>query len=257
MKVTLVLEKLSAFGLGLCALVGPSACLDTGVDVASAELRVRGDTASTIAARDGWVVTLQHAKIAFGPLWLCPGNTAGELCDVARGEWLDSVVVDALDNETKVAGEMWGHEGEVRSWMYDYGLVSLLTAKEPFRSEAAKELGGNSVELRGCATKEMRTEVCFSLALPVSQSTEAERGVAVVRVSGGGQALARFGQVRRLTATFDAATWLGAVDFEALSALQTCEPGCDVLELGADSQAARAVRSALEASARPKLQWRR
>ncbi len=231
------------------------ACVDTGVSSTSAELFVAGDTSLAISARDGWQLTLERAQLAFGPLWLCPGNTAGELCDVARAEWLESVVVDALDDKANSVGEIWGNAGAVRSWMYDYGLVSRLTHKEPYRTEAADVLDGNSVRIRGCATKEVR-KLCFELELPVAQSTTAEQGVPVVRVSGNGSALAHFGSVRRVTALFDAADWLQTVDFEALALQQACEQDCAVVELDADSQAGRAVRSALEGTARPELVWR-
>lgn len=241
--------------LGAWAILA-TACVDTGAPLTSAELRVQGDTESVIAGRDGWIVSLQQAQVAFGPLWLCAGNTAGELCDVARAEWLDAVVVDALDATPKDVGEIWGNEGAIRSWMYDYGLVSLLAEKEPYSTEAAQSLGGNSVRIQGCAEKSPR-RLCFSLQLPIAQSTMAEQGVPVVRVTGSGDSLAEFGRVRRLTASFDAGDWLGGIDFEGLAAQEGCEPQCAEVVLGSDSQAARSVRSALEGTARPKLIWKR
>lgn len=232
------------------------ACVDAGTSMKSVELRVAGNTAAVVPARNGWQVTLERARLAFGPLWLCAGKTAGGLCDLARAEWLDAVVVDALDDRARSVGELWGSDGEVRSWMYDYGLVSLLTTPKPYRTEAAKSLGGDSVHVSGCASKQER-RVCFALKLPVAQGTAAEQGVPVVRVSGSGNVLTRFGAERRLTVVFDAGDWLGTIDFDGLLAEHPCEGECEPVELEADSQAARAVRSALEGTARPELVWTR
>lgn len=240
----------------LGALFVATACVDAGTSMKSVELRVAGNTRSVIPARNGWQVTLERARLAFGPLWLCAGKTAGELCDVARAEWLDAVVVDALDDEAKTVGELWGSEGDVRSWMYDYGLVSLLTTPKPHRTEAANNLGGNSVDVVGCASKQEQ-RVCFALRLPVAQSTAAEQGVPVVRVSGNGNVLTYFGTDQRLTLVFDAADWVGTIDFDGLPAANGCEGDCEPVALEADSQAARAVRSALEGTARPELVWKR
>ena len=77
-------------------------------------------------------VTIDRADLAFGPLYLCAGATAGDLCDTARFEWLDSAVVDTTLSDPVKVGELSGVTGTVRSWMYDLGLSSQLTREAPF-----------------------------------------------------------------------------------------------------------------------------
>ena len=241
---------LASFGLGL----GVAGCVDTGATEVNAELRVVGATDLVVNARNGWQVMLDEALVVFGPLWLCAGTTAGELCETARAEWLDATVVDALDDAEQRVGQLVGSEGEVRSWMYDYGLVSRLTEVDPWITPAAKTLNGNSVRLAGCATLEAK-QLCFNLELPIAQGAAAEQGVPVVRVSGSKRVLATFGKVQQLTAGFNAAEWISTIDFDSLYFENGCDVGCEVISITAENQAARAVRSALEGTARPTLDW--
>ncbi len=232
-----------------------TACVDSSVAMRDIELRVAGMEATAFDGRDEWTIELDRARLAFGPVTLCPGRSAGEFCESARGEWIDAVVVDGLEPKAKRAGDLVGTSGPVLSWMYDYGLVSLLTHKAPYVTEAADDLGGNSVQLRGCAFKAER-RVCFELSAPVSQTTETEQGVPVVRVSGI-QGVSDLTQISSLTATFDPRDWVATIDFEALTLGQQCEAECDVGRLAADSQGVRAVQSALAGTARPQLSWKR
>lgn len=228
------------------------ACGDDAVSVRDIELRVAGARVSAIAGRDEWTVELETARLAFGPLTLCPGRSAGEFCDTARGEWVDAVVVNALEPRTKRAGYLVATTGPVLSFMYDYGIVSLLTRTTPYITDAARELAGNSVELRGCATKAGQ-ELCFALSAPIAQTNQTEQGVPVVRVNGL-RGLADLTQVSRLTATFDPTSWVSSIDFDAIAREFECENRCDV-ELTSGSQAARAVQTALAGSARAQLTW--
>ncbi len=232
-----------------------TACVDSGVTMRDIELRVAGTEATAFDGRDEWTIELDRARLAFGPVTLCPGRSAGEFCESARGEWVDAVVVDGLEPKAKRAGDLVGTSGPVLSWMYDYGLVSLLTEKAPYVTEAASDLGGNSVQLQGCAFK-AEQRVCFELSATVSQTTETEQGVPVVRV-GGVQGVSDLTQISSLTATFDPRDWVATIDFDALTLGQECEAGCDAGRLAADSQAVRAVQSALAGTARPRLSWKR
>lgn len=229
-------------------------CVDSGTNVHEVGLWVNGRADNRFEGRDGWTITLARAELAFGPVTLCPGTSAGEFCESARGEWVDAVVVDALHGEARRVGSVVGTTGPVLSWMYDYGLVSVLTQTDLYETKAARELDGNSVEIEGCADK-AEASLCFTLAVRLGQNAEVERGVPVVRVSGE-PGLADFGQTKRFAFGFDPQTWLSGVDFEALGATQTCETDCAPLVLDGETQAGRAVQIALAASGRPKLSWK-
>lgn len=239
-----------------CALLGVLlvGCVDTGTNVHEVGLWVNGRADNRFEGRDGWTLTLERASLAFGPLTLCPGTSAGEFCETARGEWVDAVVVDALDERARRVGSVIGTTGAVSSWMYDYGLVSVLTQSDLYETKAARQLGGNSVQVAGCADKD-GVSICFTMAVRIAQNAEVERGVPVVRVSSE-PGPTDFGQTQRLAFAFDPQAWLSGVDFEALRAEQTCETDCAPVVLDGETQAGRAVQIALAASARPELSWK-
>lgn len=237
--------------MALCGCL--AGCVDSGTDVREIELRVRGTDVSEFEGRSGWSVALTRAEVAFGPVTLCPGSSAGEFCEVARGEWLGSVVVDAQSERSQRAGDVFATSGTVSSWMFDYGLVSLLTQSKPYVTEAARKLGGNSARVVGCATKSDQ-ELCFTIEARVAQNTDTEHGVPVVRVNGTGvkQDLAA---VERLEFVFEPQRWLAQVDFDEMFAAAACDETCEPVIADADSQAVRAVQTALVASGRPTLDF--
>jgi hypothetical protein len=218
-------------------------CLDTGRERVSIPLRVAGVAPTAVAGAGGWTITLASAELAFGPLYLCAGEQAGALCETARLEWTESIVVDALDPEPRVAGALQGVSGPVRSWMYDLGITSLLTQQRPAALAAALELGENSVRLSGVARRAER-ELPFELALPIQQDEAAELGACVVRKSTSDPFVHEItGDEIALTVRFDPRPWLLEVDIDALT------------EDPASAQAKRALRNALVAGARPSFEW--
>ena len=239
----------------VCAVLSlTSSCVDTGSASAAADLYLQGTRPGALQARDGWELELQRAELAFGPLTLCPGTTPGELCETARAEWVGTALVDALDEDAKRVGQLVGSRGPVGSWMYDLGIVSLLSRSEAFESDAARALGGYSALLAACATKDER-EVCFEVGVRVVQSSEAEQGIPVVRVSGD-RSHPDFGRAKRLTLRFDPAAWTTTIDIERLMAEAKCEASCaEMVSVSDDSQTARALRSALENVVRPDVEW--
>lgn len=245
------MRQLSLLVLGLAL---SSSCVDTGTVVTDVELRLRGTRTEAFQGRDGWTVELTAARLAFGPLSLCPGNSAGAFCNTARGEWLDSAVVDALDEMSHGVGDLVATSGPVHSWMYDYGLVSLLTRPDLYVTDAARELGNHSVDIVGCAQRQQQ-RVCFQIRTDVSQSDDTEKGVPVVRVNDVDE-IDNLASAERLTLTFDAREWVGGIDFQRMAADSACEAQCEPTLIQPDSQAARAVRIALAGSARPSLKWK-
>ena len=226
-----------------------TACIDTSQRSIDLPLRLAG-TAPTVPILAGdWAVTLTEARLAFGPLYLCAGAQAGTLCETARAEWLGSAVVDALSGTEVEAGRISGVSGPVRSYMYDLGIVSLLTQQSPVVLEAAAALSGSSLVLRGSA-KRGADVVRFGTDLPVRQEEGTEIGVSVVRKSGNEPfSYELTGDEAGLTIRFDASVWVSQVDFAALS------PGPPVT-LTEGTQGYRAIHSQLVAGTRPRFEWR-
>jgi hypothetical protein len=206
----------------LAVVLGVGGCLGASQEHAEVRLRIAGApvTGPFPTTRD-WSVELERADLAFGPLYLCAGYRAGALCDTARLEWLDSVVVDGLDPGHRDAGVLLGTSGSVRSWMYDLGIVSLLTQQTPRALSAAEELGGNSVVLAGSARKNAHT-IGFSLELPIAQT--AEPGVPVIRKSTRDPFAEDVTGGETLTVGFDPRQWVRDVDFDALVEDAVCAP---------------------------------
>lgn len=235
--------------LAVAALGLVSACVDTGTRIREIELRVRGRDVGVFMGRNEWSVELTRARVAFGPVTFCPGRSAGEFCETARAEWLDSVVVDGLEARFERAGDAIGMSAAVSSWMYDYGFVSLLTQTQPHVTRAARELGERSVAIAGCASKSER-RVCFELQAVIAQTTRTEQGVPVVRVNGTGDTH-DLSTVGRIEFSFDPAAWVAQVDFDEIAS--ECADACEAVTLAEDSQAVRAVQTALVSSARPRV----
>lgn len=243
---------MKTLGLTTCALLW-CACIDTGPQHTTIELSVAGTgvTAPFVVDTD-WQVTFDSAELAFGPLYLCAGTQAGALCETARAEWLDSAVVDALEPSARQVGSMDALTGTVRSWMYDLGIVSLLTRPEPVALDAAASLGGYSVRLSGTASRGSDA-IAFSAALVIQQDTGTETGVPVVRSAPSQGFSHDLGEQDQLTVRFDPRPWLDAIDFD-----QLCDAtlGCPAeVELEPESQAARAIRNQLVAGPRPSFEF--
>lgn len=224
----------------ICCFLWPwlvLSCAETGQDHVSVELAVRGTDAPTpVDSGSGSAITLSRAELAFGPLYLCPGATAGELCETARAEWLDTIVVDLLDTERRSAGELIGSSGPLLSYMYDLGISSQLTRSEPTILPAAAELGDASLVLEGRAVVD-GIELPFSLSLALQQTTETEIGVPIVRKSS-----SEFFQHEltpsdeSLTVTFDATPWVRSLDLSPYVTRDSCQVDgpartCDRTEL--------------------------
>lgn len=274
---------------------GLAGCVDDPQGTASVPLLVAGTTVDgPFPGAGDWTIALDTAELAFGPLYLCAGAQAGELCDTARAEWLDSAVVDALSPTPVEVGALGGVTGPVRSWMYDLGIASLLTRQDPLALDAAEELGGNSVRLIGTATRG-DDAIPFTAELPIRQEEGNERGVSVVRKASNDPFDHEIvGSGEQLTVVFDARPWLSAVEFErfvqdascaaggpalvcAGTVEQTCaadgqvdgtrecadagavcvpDLGCvDRVRVAPDSQAQRAIRNQITAGQRPSFEF--
>lgn len=239
--------------LWLSCIALASGCVDTGQAPVALPLQLAGSTSDApLTAAGGFSVELERAELAFGPLYLCAGALAGDNCETARLEWLDSVVVDVRSPELVDAGLLTGASGPVRSGMYDLGIASLSTLPEPLVLPAAASLGDRSVRLAGVATRDDE-RVPFELELAIQQGAEAEIGVSVVRVSDvPGLEHDVTGDEAALIVRFEAGPWLSDMDFASALA------GGPILErvrFDAESQPARALRAALLSGPRPTFEW--
>jgi hypothetical protein len=241
----------------LAALCG-SACADAGGSDVTVPLYLSGtDVSDPFAAMGDVPVVLERADLAFGPLYLCAGARAGRLCETARLEWLGSAVVPATNPEPRRAGNLTGVSGQVRSFMYDLGITSLLTTTDPLVLPAAEELGGASLVVEGSADVD-GVALPFHAEIRVAQESETEIGVPVVL----GTTSEIFGhrvtaQEPGLFVEFDPRAWLQSVDFRALAQSAPCAPSSTVgpCEIGPETQAARALHNAVVSGDRPRFEW--
>lgn len=246
-------SRVGRMALGGALALALAGCIATGQDSVSIPLRVAGtEPPAAIEGQDGFVVGLDEAALVFGPLYLCAGALAGDNCETARLEWLDAITIDLLDPLGVEAGRLSGFTGPVRSAMYDLGVVSLLTEAEPVALPALAELGGNSVRLRGTAARGAEL-VTFDIALPIRPGAESQIGVSVVRVNDAADLRHEVaGDERELIVRFDASRWVREVDF-SLGLTTAGAPG--ELPSGEDSQAARAVATAILLGERARFEW--
>lgn len=177
-----------------------------------------------IQASGGVTLQINKAQLAFGPLYLCAGYNAGDHCDLARLEWLDSIVLDLQRPNTVTLGQLDGVDGTVRSWMYDMGISSQLTDKNPVMLKAAKTLNGNSVVIEGTATHNNRS-LPFVANIVVSQYEKTEFGIPVVRKRIDERFEHRVtGDEGALQLSFDPRLWLEGLDLSPYFADQSCAP---------------------------------
>ena len=144
-------------------------------------LQTQGTKIEEVQLNEG-VLKVERADLAFGPLYLCSGVQAGNLCDTARLEFLDSKVIHLLDDNESSLGRLNGMSGMVQSWMYDLGIVSTLTHSRPVILNAARDLGGYSFVLEGTLRIQNR-DISLKIEVALSQFDATEKGVSLVRKS--------------------------------------------------------------------------
>ena len=166
--------------LGLSLLFG-CAPVEQSQEYGEIPLKVKGTPVDDVELDEGRF-KVERADLAFGPLYLCSGLQAGHLCETARLEYLDSQVIDLLNEQEVSLGKLTGMSGLVRSWMYDLGIVSTFTQSRPVVLESAKELDGHSFVLEGLLTFQNR-EIPVKISVVMSQTESTEQGVPLVRKS--------------------------------------------------------------------------
>ena len=279
----------------IVVLLPLTSCIETGQDQTNIPLFVAGrDISEPIVVEGDVELWLDRAELAFGPLYLCAGTTAGDLCDTARLEWLDAVVVDTMEVEPIRAGDLIGTTGPVASWMYDLGISSQLTQPDPVVLRAAASLDDASFVVEGRALIG-DIELPFSASIPIQQTDNTELGIPVVRKS---VSETFFRDVASdepgLVVRFDPAAWVSGIDLTPYVTREQCSPagaaivcdsriervcnndgtelssvdcgavgqvclpdrGCaERLDIGEDTEAFRSIRNALLSGERPSFAW--
>ncbi|MEM9072070.1 MAG: hypothetical protein AAGE52_26425 [Myxococcota bacterium] len=230
-----------------CAMLLLVGCIDTGLSPVEPELVVQGSAVpESFEVRDGWVVELRRADLAFGPLYLCAGAQAGDLCEVARGEFLRSITIDALDPEPRSIGTFPALDGPTRSAMWDYGYTWDLTEQMPAPTEAGEELQA-SVVLEGTARRDDDV-VDFLAEVVIAPNRE---GLVIVRAPNAFEH--SIDDNDRLVVSVDPEGWLSGVRFDDL--VDAERPDGQPATFSEDGQPWRSVSNALTTREQPSLEW--
>ena len=203
-----------------------SGCIQPSQDEVVIPLFVSGTPLSDSVMSTGDVpVQIDRADLAFGPLYLCAGASAGDLCDTARLEWLGTEVVDTTSGEPQEVGALMGTTGPVGSYMYDLGISSQLTRDDPYILEAAASLGDASFVVSGEAMVD-GVALPFRAALQIQQNEDTELGVPVIRKSTSERFSEDVGpDTSSLSIRFDPRPWIDGVDFRAYVTRERCADG--------------------------------
>lgn len=204
-------------------------CIDTSLSPVTLEFRAEARGESSFEGRDGWQVELTTARLLFGPLYLCPAPQSGDLCDIARAEFLDVATIDALASDSQSLGELAGVSGVTRSAMWEYG------RPWPIAAAAVQPLSADSsLHVVGVARRDGE-ERPFDLRIDIEP---ARPGVVSVR------AAELFNIVltdeQSVVVETDVEAWFAGVDWSLFGEED-------------EEQARRALSSALVVSARPTI----
>jgi hypothetical protein len=230
--------------LALGALLLCVGCGSTGQREVSYPLFASGQAPAPFRAGD-WEVTLEVARVGFGPAYFCATAAASsDLCPAAVAEFAQSAEFDALSPTPQQLGSIEGVSGTIRSATYDYAYTWLTTQRSPRPTAAAPR--GHSAHFEGRATRGART-IRFVADVDVLPQTQGTRVVQGARA----EADVQDSNVR-LDLRVDAAAWWRNVDFEELA-----QSDRDIVVVPPTSRAYSAVVIAMTATATPVLEWSR
>ena len=224
------------------ALVACAACSGTGQPEVEYQAFAATEAPGTIAADNGWSVTLDQATVAFGPVYFCAAASgSATLCETAVGELLTITAFDALDPTPHLLGTAHGFTGKVQSASYDYGIHWFLTEDAPTPAPVAP--GGHSAHFAGSAVKAGKT-VHFRADVDVAPQFQGQRAApsqsAMATIGGDGQ---------QLDIHFEIGQWLEHVDFDAAPA------GEDPYVIAAGTRNHGAMVIGMTAEAPPAFVW--
>jgi hypothetical protein len=212
----------------------------TNLEPVEYALAARSLSGPTFTA-SGWDITLDDARLGFGPLYLCASlSAAPEFCETAVAELIDVVTIDLESTAANEVGRIRGISDTVHTALYDYG-ITWRAGSAPVTAPDAPE--GHALVMRGTA-QSGTTSVGFEILLDLAPQQPASYA-----------ALARIPERRqsndtRLELGFDPSLWLAGVDFAALAAL-----GQPVVTIRLADPAGSVVATALTSTARPTFTW--
>lgn len=201
-------NRSAALLLSALAAIG---CAGTGQPEAPYEAVAVGAAPREVLAGD-WTITLEEARVAFGPAYFCASATAGEdICEEALAEIAAVAAVDALDPSAQPLRGMRGYAGEIKSVAFDYGIHQFTTESKAVAAPEAP--GGHSAVLRGRAARADGAALSFTAAVDVKPQKQGQRAVTSLTTS------AAVGEEGiRLEVRFDPQAWIAEVDFDELAA---------------------------------------
>jgi hypothetical protein len=228
----------------LCVISALS-CGDTGSERVRVELRVQGTAESEKRVGDA-TYRLTRAEVAFGPAYFCATDSAqASQCETALAELTRTVTIDGLSDSARAAGEFSATTGEVRSALYDYGIVFLLTQSAPSAQDNAPD--GHSALLEGSVerageSRRFRAHMDVVPTVPGDSAVSAQRTQHEIK-----------GEGELLTVSVDPYAWLERIDVDALFALEPDASGVTWLVSG--TQPYEALLQAMQNRAPARFDW--
>ena len=231
-------------GIALLGLLWVAGCGDTrGIPISFA-MSGAGETPAPFTV-DDWEVTLEDARVAFGPVTFCTTEAATpELCEAAVAEARTTTVIDGLDPSPQPLADVEGFSETVRSAFFDYGIVWLLTQPAPQVLAGAPD--GHSAVIRGTARRDDIT-IAFTANVDVVPRTAGDANVRSFRTR---HTLGDPDDA--LLVRIAPRSWVGRIDFDALAAAL---PDGGEVELVPGSQGYEALIGAMTSSRLPVFEW--
>jgi hypothetical protein len=225
-----------------------TACGDTGGDAFSIPLIAGGATDARSFEDDGFTITLDDARIGYGPVYFCATSTADlGLCPAALAEFRGAATVDVSTAEVEMVGSIEARSGTIRSGMWDYARPFLLGADAPTPITGAVD-GERSARFSGTASRGAES---FRFVAELDISNVSASGLPAVSAVRTAHELVDGADA--LTVTFDAQAIVSRLDFEALASRVV---DGEVRVVPGDV-AYNALVQALTSSALPTLTWAR
>jgi hypothetical protein len=231
--------------IALVFFVVLAACADTGRVRLSFPVHGAGTDRRTFDV-DDWSITLDEARVAFGPAYFCTTRAADvDLCPDAIAELRTSASFDALSEAPQLLGDLGGLSGTTRSAMFDYGISWLLPADRPAPTAGAVD-AAHSLHLAGSATR-AGTTIHFVADVdvrPVIAGASATHGVATEHTL--------VDSADALVVHVDPSAWASTIGWNELEALSG-----DPVVLTEETTAYQALLIAMTSSRLPRLEWAR